>query len=116
LPPLPVLADCLATTSNTQLIAVSSAKRLLAFPLHELKIMAKGRGLQIMSLPADESLHYFVLTDSAEFMLETQGKRGGRYQEILRVQDISNKRGHKGKELSVTGDIVAVYGNLNNGN
>ncbi|NUE65964.1 DNA topoisomerase IV subunit A [Snodgrassella sp. ESL0253] len=116
LPPLPVPADCLAVTGNTQLIAVSSANRLLAFPLHELKIMTKGRGLQIMSLPADDNLHYLVLTDAAEFTLETQGKRGGRYQEILRVQDISNKRGHKGKELSVTGDIVAVYGDLNNGN
>jgi topoisomerase IV subunit A len=114
LPPQPVKADSLAVTSNTQLIAVSSANRLLAFPLHEMKVMTKGRGLQIMSLPTDENLHYLVLSDSAEFMLETQGKRGGRHQEVLRVQDISNKRGHKGKELSVTGNIVAVHGDLNN--
>lgn len=114
LPPQPVKADSLAVASNTQLIAVSSANRLLAFPLHELKVMTKGRGLQIMSLPTDENLHYLVLSDSAEFMLETQGKRGERDQEVLRVQDISNKRGHKGKELSVTGNIVAVHGDLNN--
>ena len=78
--------------------------------------MAKGRGLQIMSLPANEKLLYFTLTNKSEFKLETQGKRGGRYQETLRVQDILNKRGHKGKELSVSGDIVAVYGDLDNGN
>lgn len=116
LPPLPVLAKSLSAGSQTELIAVSSANRLLAFPLLELKVMAKGRGLQIMSLPSDETLNFIVLSDSPEFTLETQGKRGGRHQETLRVQDISNRRGHKGKELSVSGAILAIYGTLNNGN
>ena len=116
LPPLPVPAKSLSAGSQTELIAVSSANRLLAFPLLELKVMAKGRGLQIMSLPSDETLNFIVLSDSPEFTLETQGKRGGRHQETLRVQDISNRRGHKGKELNVSGAILAIYGNLNNGN
>lgn len=116
LPPLPVPAKSLSAGSQTELIAVSSANRLLAFPLLELKVMAKGRGLQIMSLPSDETLNFIVLSDSPEFTLETQGKRGGRHQETLRVQDISNRRGHKGKELSVLGAILAIYGTLNNGN
>ncbi|WP_370469955.1 DNA topoisomerase IV subunit A [Snodgrassella alvi] len=116
LPPLQVPAKSLSAGSQTELIAVSSANRLLAFPLLELKVMAKGRGLQIMSLPSDETLNYIVLSDSPEFTLETQGKRGGRHQETLRVQDISNRRGHKGKELSVSGAILAIYGTLNNGN
>lgn len=116
LPPLPVPAKSLSAGSQTKLIAVSSANRLLAFPLLELKVMAKGRGLQIMSLPSDETLNYIVLSDSPEFTLETQGKRGGRHQETLRVQDISNRRGHKGKELSVSGAILAIYGTLNDGN
>ncbi|MCX8746761.1 DNA topoisomerase IV subunit A [Snodgrassella sp. B3800] len=116
LPPLQVPAKSLSAGSQTELIAVSSANRLLAFPLLELKVMAKGRGLQIMSLPSDETLNYIVLSDSPEFTLETQGKRGGRHQETLRVQDISNRRGHKGKELSVSGAILAIYGTLNDGN
>lgn len=116
LPPLPVPAKSLSAGSQTELIAVSSANRLLAFPLLELKVMAKGRGLQIMSLPSDETLNFIVLSDSPEFTLETQGKRGGRHQETLRVQDISNRRGHKGKELSVSGAILAIYATLNNGN
>lgn len=116
LPPLPVPVKSLSAGSQTELIAVSSANRLLAFPLLELKVMAKGRGLQIMSLPSDETLNFIVLSDSPEFTLETQGKRGGRHQETLRVQDISNRRGHKGKELSVSGAILAIYANLNNGN
>lgn len=116
LPPLPVPAKSLSAGSQTELIAVSSANRLLAFPLLELKVMAKGRGLQIMSLPSYETLNYIVLSDSPEFTLETQGKRGGRHQETLRVQDISNRRGHKGKELSVSGAILAIYGTLNDGN
>lgn len=116
LPPLPVPAKSLSPGSQTELIAVSSANRLLAFPLLELKVMAKGRGLQIMSLPSDETLNYIVLSDSPEFTLETQGKRGGRHHETLRVQDISNRRGHKGKELSVSGGILAIYGTLNDGN
>lgn len=116
LPPLPVPAKSLSAGSQTELIAVSSANRLLAFPLLELKVMAKGRGLQIMSLPSDETLNFIVLSDLPEFTLETQGKRGGRHQETLRVQDISNRRGHKGKELNVSGAILAIYGTLNNGN
>lgn len=116
LPPLPVPAKSLSAGSQTELIAVSSANRLLAFPLLELKVMAKGRGLQIMRLPSDETLNFIVLSDSPEFTLETQGKRGGRHQETLRVQDISNRRGHKGKELNVSGAILAIYATLNNGN
>lgn len=114
LAPVKVSATGVSSPESINVVSLSSANRLLAFPLSELKIMSKGRGLQIMSLPKGETLQFISLIEGGEFVLETGGKRGANHREVLRIQDIVNKRGHKGKELSVNGSIIAVCGDVTN--
>lgn len=114
LAPVKVSATGVSSPESINVVSLSSANRLLAFPLSELKIMSKGRGLQIMSLPKGETLQFISLIEGVEFVLETRGKRGANHREFLRIQDIVNKRGHKGKELSVNGSIIAVCGDVTN--
>lgn len=114
LAPVKVSATGVTSPESINVVSLSSANRLLAFPLSELKIMSKGRGLQIMSLPKGETLQFVSLIEGGEFILETRGKRGANHREVLRIQDIVNKRGHKGKELSVNGSIIAVCGDVTN--
>lgn len=114
LAPVKVSATGVSSPESINVVSLSSANRLLAFPLSELKIMSKGRGLQIMSLPKGETLKFISLIEGGEFVLETRGKRGANHREVLRIQDIVNKRGHKGKELSVNGSIIAVCGDVTN--
>lgn len=114
LAPVKVSATGVSSPESINVVSLSSANRLLAFPLSELKIMSKGRGLQIMSLPKGETLQFVSLIEGGEFVLETRGKRGANHREVLRIQDIVNKRGHKGKELSVNGSIIAVCGDVTN--
>lgn len=114
LAPVKVSAIGVSSPESINVVSLSSANRLLAFPLSELKIMSKGRGLQIMRLPKGETLQFISLIEGGEFVLETRGKRGANHREVLRIQDIVNKRGHKGKELSVNGSIIAVCGDVTN--
>lgn len=114
LAPVKLSATGVSSPESINVVSLSSANRLLAFPLSELKIMSKGRGLQIMSLPKGETLQFVSLIEGGEFVLETRGKRGANHREVLRIQDIVNKRGHKGKELSINGSIIAVCGDVTN--
>lgn len=108
LPPVSIPANYFNSPDSYNVVVISSVNRLLAFHLNELKVMSKGRGLQLISLPKNESLRFVTLNDGTEFVLETRGKRGANHKETLRIKDITNKRGHKGKELSVNGCITAV--------
>lgn len=106
--PQPVAADWLAPASTMQLVLASDAGRLLAFELHQLKVLAKGRGLQLMNLPDDSRLAGVLLTAGTHYVVLSRGRRGGEHREVLRVQDIHNKRGHKGKLLSLSGSLQAL--------
>lgn len=108
LPPQPVAAAWLAADSTVQLVLASSACRLLAFALNQLKVMPKGRGLQLMSLPDDSRLSYALITDKMQFVASSRGRRGAVYRDTLRTQDIHNKRGHKGKLLDISGSLTAL--------
>ncbi|WP_274585822.1 DNA topoisomerase IV subunit A [Neisseria leonii] len=107
LPPVPVLAVSLINP-DCQVVAVSEAKRLLAFPLGELEVMAKGRGLQLMGLGDGDRLAHLAVVAAPEFIVESTGRRGGAHQERLRIQDIAAKRGRKGRLLDIAGVIDVV--------
>ena len=108
LPPVPLAAAWLAADIGVHLLLASSEQRLLAFDLSELKVMAKGRGLQLMNLADGSHLAHVLVTAAARFVVSSQGKRGGEYRDILRVQDIRHKRGHKGKPLNLSGSLSGL--------
>lgn len=107
LPPVPVLAVSLINP-ECKVVLASSDHKLLAFSVGELKVMAKGRGLQLMNLGENASLQHLAIVQTAECRVETQGKRGAKYQDNIRIADIENKRGRKGKVLSTSGEIIAL--------
>lgn len=107
LPPVPVLAVSLINP-ECKVVLASSDHKLLAFSVGELKVMAKGRGLQLMNLGEGASLQHLAIVQTAECRVETQGKRGAKYQDNIRIADIENKRGRKGKVLSTSGEIIAL--------
>ncbi len=107
LPPVKVYLSSLINP-DCKVVLATKNKRLLAFSMSEMKIMAKGRGLQLISLQDDDCLSVLNVIHTPEYALEIIGKRGGVSEERLHLADISNKRGRKGKVLDVSGQITAI--------
>ena len=104
LPPQTVYAVSLINP-DCKVVLASSGNRLLAFSIGELKVMSKGRGLKLMNLAEDEKLTHIVVVSSPDFIVESVGKRGAVHSDRLRIQDIDNKRGRKGKILDISGRL-----------
>ena len=91
--PLPAVA----CDQQTTIILATCESRLLAYPLIEIKNMAKGRGLQLIALNGDDVLQQCHSTNADKITVHSQGKRGGQHQDSIAISAISAKRGHKGK-------------------
>ena len=78
--------------------------------MYKRQVMAKGRGLQLISLSDGVKLEHVAVTGAAEFVVESIGKRGALHQEKLRIQDINNKRGRKGRVLEISGRLKRLSG------
>ena len=109
LPPVPVYASSLINP-DCKVVLADSGNRLLAFPLGELKVMPKGRGLQLTPLSDGLTLEHIAVVSTPEFIVESVGKRGAAHQEKLRIQDIAGKRGRKGKVLELSGRLKNIKG------
>ena len=107
--PQPVRQSALINP-DCRLVLASVEKHLLAFPIGELKVMAKGRGLQLMSLRGGDTLQLTALVSPPDFWVCSRGKRGAAHRERLRVQDIEGKRGRKGRVLDVSGSLISLSG------
>ena len=107
--PQPVRQSALINPDG-RLVLASAEKHLLAFPIGELKVMAKGRGLQLMSLRGGDTLQLTALVSTPDFWVCSRGKRGAAHRERLRVQDIEGKRGRKGRVLDVSGSLISLSG------
>ena len=105
--PQPVRQSALINP-DCRLVLASVEKHLLAFPIGELKVMAKGRGLQLMSLRGGDTLQLTALVSTPDFWVCSRGKRGAAHCERLRVQDIEGKRGRKGRVLDVSGSLISL--------
>lgn len=109
LPPVSIYAVSLINPECKVLLATDEP-RLLAFTIGELEVMAKGRGLQLIGLSDGVKLEHVAVTSSPEFIVESTGKRGAAHKERLRIQDINNKRGRKGKVLEISGRLKRLSG------
>ena len=105
--PQPVRQSALINP-DCRLVLASAQIHLLAFPIGELKVMAKGRGLQLMSLRGGDTLQLTALVSTPDFWVCSRGKRGAAHRERLRVQDIEGKRGRKGRVLDVSGSLISL--------
>ncbi len=90
---------------DCKIIAATSQNRALAFPIGELKIMAKGKGLQIIGLNAGESMTHTAVSSEPEILIESEGRRGAAHKDRLPVALIEAKRGKKGRLLPISGSL-----------
>ena len=93
---------------ESRIVLASANKRLLAFAISEMKIMAKGRGLQLIKLSDGDTLALASALTSEHYTLHIIGKRGAIHQETLRIADIAGKRAGKGKLLDISGSLKAI--------
>ena len=107
LPPVRIANDWLIAP-DSRIVLASANKRLLAFPVSEMKIMAKGRGLQLIKLSDGDTLALASALTSEHYTLHIIGKRGAIHQETLRIADIAGKRAGKGKLLDISGSLKAI--------
>ena len=107
LPPVRVHLSSLINP-DCKIVLATAHNRLLAFPLGEMKIMAKGRGLQMISLQEGDRVQRLNVLSSADYRLTIVGKRGGISHETLHIADITQKRGRKGKILDIAGSLHAI--------
>ncbi|WP_373752911.1 DNA topoisomerase IV subunit A [Neisseria weixii] len=116
LPPVPVYASSLINP-DCKVVAVTECQtslweesKALAFTLNELKVMAKGRGLQLISLGEKEQLAHIAVISTPEIHAESEGKRGAAHKERILLAGISGKRGKKGKPLPLSGRLKQLFG------
>ena len=107
LPPVRIAHDWLIAPES-RIVLASANKRLLAFAVSEMKIMAKGRGLQLIKLADGDTLALISAVSSEHYTLHIIGKRGAAHQETLRIADIAGKRAGKGKLLDISGSLKAI--------
>ncbi|TCP11378.1 DNA topoisomerase IV subunit A [Crenobacter luteus] len=105
LPPLPLPAA--ADPASLRLVVASSAGRLLAFPLSELKELGKGRGLMLIKLEAGETLAAAGLADGDRVVATFVGARGRVADESVPLADFDGERGRRGKPHGRKGTLAA---------
>lgn len=96
------------TQPENYIIVATQHNRLLAFSVTEMKIMAKGRGLQLINLHDNDALALTACVDTPDYIVSIVGKRGGKSSEQLHLADIVNKRGRKGKILTISGSLKHI--------
>ncbi len=107
LPPVKVYRSALINPAS-KVVAATRQKRLLAFDLADMKIMPKGRGLQLTALLENDELALVSVVATEEYTVHITGKRGGQSQERLHIADIANKRGRKGRVLDISGSLNRI--------
>ncbi|MBU1238021.1 MAG: DNA topoisomerase IV subunit A [Gammaproteobacteria bacterium] len=96
-PVRPAKVSCGDTPGDT-LAAISQSGRLLVFPLAELKIMAKGRGLIIQDIGPKDELVAVAVGNGASFTISGTG-RGGRATEwSVGRKDLTPYRGNRARK------------------
>ena len=82
---------------TTAVAALSSSNRLLLFPLTELKVMAKGKGMVLMDLARSETLVGVAVVDDRPLIVSGAG-RGGKPASIgVSVREQANYRGNRAR-------------------
>ena len=112
---LPTIELPIEQIASGQLIAcLSSANRLLAFPLKDIRMTASGgKGISFMLLEEGEAMVSTALVDDAGFVVSGTG-RGGKAREVQFTKrvltTVTMHRARRGKTLALTWKAEAVRG------
>jgi topoisomerase-4 subunit A len=86
-----------APTVNTAVAVLSAAGRLLLFPLTELKVMAKGKGLTLLDLAKGDELVGIAVTTDQPLTISGVGRGGKASSHTLSVKDQPEFRGNRAR-------------------
>ena len=87
-----------ARVSGNTLAAISQTGRLLIFPLDELKVMAKGRGLMILDLAPKDELVGIAVGSGKSFTVTGAGRGGKATTWQVSSKDIAIYRGSRARK------------------
>ena len=87
-----------APVSGDTLIAASQGGRLLLFPVADMKVMAKGRGLMIMDLAKGDELAAVAVGDGQTVIVEGSGRGGKVTQWRATAKEIAGFRGARARK------------------
>ncbi len=82
----------------TSLAAISQSGRLLVFPLEELKVMAKGRGLIIQDIGPKDELVAVAVGDGSAFTVRGAGRAGKATDWSVARKDLTTYRGSRARK------------------
>lgn len=106
-PPIPLGKDFAG-----KIIALATdAHKLMAFPMDDMKVMGRGKGLQLISLDDGRIMKVIaVLEPDAQSLFVRYDMGGGQSEEHeIQLANIMMKRARKGKHLPSMGSIVAIH-------
>jgi topoisomerase-4 subunit A len=83
------------------LAAISQAGRLLVFPLDEMKVMAKGRGLMILDLAPKDELAAIGIGTGKSFTVLGAGRAGKTTEWAVSGRDLTAYRGSRARKGQV---------------
>jgi len=87
-----------AKVAGDTLAAVSQSGRLLIFPLGELKVMAKGRGLMILDLGPKDELVGVAVGDGKAFTIAGAGRGGKPTEWRVAGKEVTAYRGSRARK------------------
>jgi topoisomerase-4 subunit A len=86
------------STPPSSLAAISQTGRLLVFPLDELKVMAKGRGLIIQDIGPKDELVAVAVGDGTAFTVSGAGRAGKATEWSVARKDLTAYRGNRARK------------------
>jgi topoisomerase-4 subunit A len=95
--PVKVGADDTADTAHQRVAALSDTGRLLMFALTELKEMARGRGLMLISLTSKENLSAIALVSNHRLRIQGIGRAGKSVEGVLEPMMQAPFHGHRAR-------------------
>jgi len=95
--PVKVGADDTADTAHQRVAALSDTSRLLMFALTELKEMARGRGLMLISLTSKENLSAIALVSNHRLRIQGIGRAGKSVEGVLEPMMQAPFHGHRAR-------------------
>jgi topoisomerase-4 subunit A len=102
LAPSPVVGKIIA--------AVSADSRLLIFPLDEMKVLSKGRGVIILALDKKDQLAAVVTGDGGGLVVSGTGRAGKPTEMEIKGRELAGCRGHRAGKGSVVAAKMKVSG------
>jgi topoisomerase-4 subunit A len=88
-------------SGQTHLIAISSDKHALLFPLEELPVLNKGKGNKILSMPKDAKLHHI---DAINIESDYTSRDGVIGFSRAKLDELVGNRAKRGKKIRINLD------------